>query len=256
MTSNLKYRFWFIIAIVISCYVSQTEQGLFDSFNDMFEVYDGAQCALNIIEYGLRYMNTPVCCIYWKVRSVFNYFAQKQCEHPENLRKILAGEMIDSYLDLSRLECRETLDNSKQCNTFWITIITILLGQTLLLIIFFITSLILIHWYMKHRKMIQKQTGNKKAATKMEQSNNKQKQRKKEQNYWNKTFNSLTETSSLTISDHFDEEEEEGIKEMNHTVNDNGQNDKFIMILGNDYHRLSSTEGNQRRNDYLQLPIK
>lgn len=251
MKLNLKDQFCIII-LIFTGLVRQTEQGLFDSFNNMFEVYDGAQCAFNIIEYGQRYLKMPMCCIYWKVQSTFNYLAEKQCENPVNLRKILAGEMIDSYLDLSRLDCSETTDDSKRCQTFWITIITLLFGQTLLLIIFLITSIILIQWYMKHRKIIQGMQKKPEGKLKNNSPKDKEKQRKNERNYWNKMFNSTTETSSLTISENIDEDDEEN-KEMN-SETDYGHNDKFVMIFDKDYHEQLSQGTN--KNDYVKLSIK
>ncbi|KAH9416599.1 hypothetical protein DERP_009963 [Dermatophagoides pteronyssinus] len=138
----LKIITLFIILSTIND--SHQQFGLFDSVNDLINVYDGMDCSIKIIDIYFQQFQQPICCIYWKFRKFFENKANDYCEQPQNVQKILSGKILKDYVDFKHLDCRNFLENSPECSRFWSILFTIFFGQFLFLSLFSTTTIILI----------------------------------------------------------------------------------------------------------------
>lgn len=134
---------------------SYQQFGFFDSVSDLVGLYDGIDCSMKIVQIYFQQYRQPICCVYWQFRRYFEYKANDHCEQPENIRKLLSGEMLRDYADLSNFDCGDYSENSSDCSRFWSLILTIFVSQLICLILFFITTIILTwklyrrHYYLK-----------------------------------------------------------------------------------------------------------
>lgn len=169
--------------ILFSCSFKKSLQlGIFD----MFELYDGVQCSIEIVQLFLVNYNQPICCIYWKVKNFFEKQAISKCDTPENVQKLLSGEVIKDYVDFSQLNCSRYPEDSPDCDRLWSIVLTVLIGQIVLFFLFFLATIFLTCWLCRLRRY-----------------------RQNEKLMKAKLMMNDMETSSLTISDQFEDSDSE-----------------------------------------------
>lgn len=140
-----------IIIIIVTTLIRPSQQGIFDTFTGAFDLYDGMQCSLHIIEEYLDIYNRPMCCLFWKVKQILGHIATKKCETPENIHNILSGQTLKNYVDFSRMDCSKYPENSPQCDYLWLFVMFITFGQIFLLITFILTTIIL-YWLLRRSR--------------------------------------------------------------------------------------------------------
>lgn len=131
----------FIVLLLSLVNDSKQQFGLIDSVSDLINLYDGVDCSMKIVDIYFVQFRQPLCCIYWKFQQFFQHEANNNCDKPENVRKILSGEMLQDYVDFSHLDCG---GDSFDCSRFWSLLVTIFLSQLICLLLFFITTVILV----------------------------------------------------------------------------------------------------------------
>lgn len=182
-TRNFHQTIIFMMIILSSCFVRPSQQlGIFD----MYELYDGIQCSIQIVQLLLIDYNQPICCIFWKMKNFFETQGDANCDTPDNIRKLFSGEAIVDYVDFSKMDCSRYPENSPDCDRLWAIIITVLVGQIILFFVFFLTTILLTCWLCHLRRY-----------------------RQTEKLMKAKLMMNDMETSSLSISDQFEDSDTE-----------------------------------------------